>query len=160
METELLSISGLKELTGTCYEGGANIFLEGKATRTWMSSSMRCAWRSIALKTSCPAPPTSQSVVAINLSDQFPTLIVTVAGDVPLSELTRLGEDLADVIEELPGVLEVEAGGTRERQTEIIISPSIFEQYALTIGEISTNLTAANATVPAVQRAARAATLR
>ena len=149
METELLSISGLKELTATCYEGGANIFLEGEsdADVDVFVDAVRVAVDRA--KNELPRAADEPRVVAINLSDQFPTLIVTVAGDVPLSELTRLGEDLADVIEELPGVLEVEAGGTRERQTEIVISPSIFEQYALTIGEISTNLTAANATVPA-----------
>ncbi|QIK39838.1 efflux RND transporter permease subunit [Pontivivens nitratireducens] len=142
LETELSSIEGLKEMTGSAAEGYASVTLEfdpGFESEEAMSKVREAVDRA---KTDLPEDATEPSVNEVNTS-LFPILTTILSGPVPERTLIRIAEDLQDDMEALEGVLEVDIGGTREELLEVLIDPTVFETYNLTfeelIGQISRN---------------------
>ena len=142
LETELSSIEGLKEMTGSAAEGYASVTLEfdpGFESEEALSKVREAVDRA---KTDLPEDATEPSVNEVNTS-LFPILTTILSGPVPERTLIRIAEDLQDDMEALEGVLEVDIGGTREELLEVLIDPTVFETYNLTfeelIGQISRN---------------------
>ena len=124
LETELSSIEGLKEMTGSAAEGYASVTLEfdpGFESEEAMSKVREAVDRA---KTDLPEDATEPSVNEVNTS-LFPILTTILSGPVPERTLIRIAEDLQDDMEALEGVLEVDIGGTREELLEVLIDPTV-----------------------------------
>ena len=130
METSLKTISGIKEMTATAYEGGGNVLLEFQA-----GADLNKALDDVRTKVSeaerdLPEGTDEPTVNEVNISE-FPVLVVTLSGDVPERILTRAGRDLRDRIEEIPGVLDATLQGVRDDLVEVIIDPAKLSSYGL-----------------------------
>lgn len=130
MEQELSGIEGVKEMTASGYEGGANVMLEFTAG---FNSDKALDDVRVAVDKAKPDLPdeTDEPVVnEVNFS-LFPALIVVLSGDVPERVLLQVAQRLQDKIESLPQVLNADIAGDREEQMEIVVDPNAIESYGL-----------------------------
>ncbi len=148
MEEELRSIEGVKEMSGSSYEGGGNVLLEfdaGFDVDTALQDVREAVDR---VKPDLPEDADEPTVNEVNLS-LFPVLVVTLSGDVPERTLVRLARDLRDEIESVPTVLEVSIAGDRKEIVEIIVDPLLVESYGLNGSEIAQVVSRSNRLVAA-----------
>ncbi|MBU1986369.1 MAG: efflux RND transporter permease subunit, partial [Proteobacteria bacterium] len=87
------------------------------------------------------------SILEINLSE-FPILMLAVAGDVEESVLKRVAEELEDRIEAIPGVLEADLIGGREREIRVEFNPDRMAAYKLSFAEILQSVRSENVNIP------------
>jgi multidrug efflux pump len=136
MEQELKSIEGVKEMRSTAYEGGANVVLEFEAGFDSEQAKRDVQEKVDIAKVDLPDETDEPVVNEINIS-LFPIVVITLAGDIQERALLRLGDDLADEIEKIPAVLEVDIGGDREQQAEIIVDPVRLQSYGLANADVA-----------------------
>ena len=67
-------------------------------------------------------------ILEVNLAE-FPVLMVAVSGEVPETLLKGVAEELEELIEEIPGVLDVVLTGGRENQVRVEIDPDRMAAY-------------------------------
>lgn len=87
------------------------------------------------------------SILEINISE-FPILMIVVSGEVGERVLKQVAERLEDYIEDIPGVLDVELTGTRERQIRVEFDPDRLAAYRLSFMEIMTAIQRENVNIP------------
>jgi len=135
MEQELRGIEGVKEMTASAYEGGANVVLEFDAGFNPDIAIDDVRAKVDLAKPELPEETDEPTVHEVNLS-LFPVLVVTLSGPVPERTLLRLARDLQDEIEGLAEVLEAPIQGEREELVEIVIDPMLVESYTLDAREL------------------------
>ncbi len=136
VEQEVRSIEGIKEMTSTAYEGGANIMLEFDAGIDTDKALQDVREKVDKAKAEIPAEADEPTVTEVKMSRFDPMLILNLAGDVSERTLTRIAEDLQESIEGLGGVLEVNLVGSREELMEVIVDPLAMESYGLDQAQI------------------------
>jgi len=142
LETELASLSGLREISARGGEGMASVTLEFEPGFDSEEALDRVREAVDRARPDLPEDATDPSVNEVNTA-LFPVLTAVLSGPVPERTLNRLAEELRDGIEALPGVLEVDLGGARDALLEVQIDPTVFETYNISfeelIGQISRN---------------------
>ena len=99
-------------------------------------------------KADLPNETDEPSIHEVNVS-LFPVLVVTLSGAVPERTLLKIARELKDEIEAISAVLEVNIGGNREEQIEIMIDPTRVESYNLVAQDITRFMTRSNKLVAA-----------
>ena len=135
LEEELRSIEGIKEMTANAYEGGGNVVLEFDAGFDADQAEQDVREAVDRVRPDLPDAMDEPTVNEVNFS-LFPIILVTLAGDVPERTLVRLARELRDDLETIPSVLEVNIGGDREEQVEIIVDPLLIESYGLNANDV------------------------
>jgi len=130
MEQELATIEGVKEMTATGYQGGANVTLEFTAGFDADKAIDDVREAVDKVKPELPLETDEPSVNEVNFS-LFPVLVITLSGDVPERTLITVGKRLRDEVEKLTAVLEARVAGGREEQVEIVVDPRAVESYGL-----------------------------
>ncbi len=130
METELKSVESVKEMRSTAFQGGANVLLEFEAGFDADKALQDVREKVDIAKTELPEDAEEPRVNEVNFG-LFPVLVVTLGGDVPERTLLKLARDLQETLEGLSSVLEVNIGGDRDEQVELIIDPLLLDSYAL-----------------------------
>jgi multidrug efflux pump len=130
MEKELRGIDGVKKMTASGYEGGANLTLEFEAGFDADQAMTDVREKVDLAKPELPEDSDEPIVREVNFS-LFPVIAVTLSGDVPERLLLKLARDLRDKIEAVSAVLKVEIAGDREELLEILIDPIKLESYNL-----------------------------
>ena len=142
LETELSSITGLKQMTSRAGEGYSSVQLEFEPGFDASSALDKVKEGVDRAEPDLPEDATDPVGTEINTA-LFPILSVILSGPVPERTLNRLSQDLSDRIEGLTGVLEVDVGGDRDALLEVLIDPTVFETYNLSfeelIGQINRN---------------------
>ncbi len=87
------------------------------------------------------------SILEVNLAE-FPILMLAVAGDVEEGVLKRVAEELEDRIEGIPGVLEANLIGAREREIRVEFNPDRMAAYRLSFTEILQTIQSENVNIP------------
>ncbi len=87
------------------------------------------------------------SILEINLSE-FPILMVSISGAVSETVLKAIGEELEDRVEEIPGVLEVDISGGREREIRVEFDPDRLYAYHISLGEVISAIRQENVNIP------------
>jgi multidrug efflux pump len=130
METALKSISGIKKMTSTAYQGGGNVVIEFQAGADLAKALDDVRNKVAEARPELPDGADEPTVNEVNLSE-FPVLVITLSGDVPERVLAQAGRDLRDRIEELPGVLNADLQGVRDDLVEVVIDPGKLATYGL-----------------------------
>ncbi len=86
-------------------------------------------------------------VQEINLSE-FPILMVSVAGVADETVLKRVGEELQDWIQTIPGVLDVGLSGGREREIRVEFDPDRMFAYQISLAEVIRAVARENVNIP------------
>ena len=130
METRLKTITGIKQMTATAYQGGGNVLLEFQAGANLDKALTDVRNKVSDAKRDLPQGADEPSVNEVNISE-FPVLVVTLSGELPERVLTRAARELRDRIEEVPGVLDAALQGVREDLVEVVIDAAKLSSYHL-----------------------------
>jgi multidrug efflux pump len=130
METALKSITGIKKMTSTAYQGGGNVLLEFQAGADLAKALDDVRNKVAEARPELPQGADEPTVNEVNLSE-FPVLVITLSGDVPERVLAVAGRELRDRIEDLPGVLNGDLQGVRDDLVEVVINPGKLASYGL-----------------------------
>ncbi|NBC32610.1 MAG: AcrB/AcrD/AcrF family protein [Alphaproteobacteria bacterium] len=148
MEEELRSIEGIKEMTASAYEGGANVVLEFEAGFDADGAILDVREAVDRVRPDLPDSMDEPTVNEVNFS-LFPVIVVILSGDVPERTLVDIARSLRDEIEGIGSVLQVNIGGDREEVVEIVIDPLLVESYGLNGNDVATIVQRSNRLVAA-----------
>ena len=130
METRLKTITGIKQMTATAYQGGGNVLIEFLAGAN-LDKALTDVRNGVSdAKRDLPQGADEPTVNEVNISE-FPVLVVTLSGELPERVLTRAARELRDRIEEVPGVLDAALQGVRDDLVEVVIDPAKLSSYGL-----------------------------
>lgn len=136
LEEALVQVEGVKSLTSTCRMGGGNITLELDISRdvdlalqdvqTKVSQTLRILPRDMDTPTIAKSNPEDQPIMWITLSGPFPQRV--------LSDFTRYR--LKEKLQTIPGVGEITAGGTLDRNIRIWLDATRMDEKDVTVQDI------------------------
>ncbi len=149
MEQELRTLEGLKELTSTSRENGADVFVEFDAGVDPKEALLDVRERVDAAKAELPDDTDEPVVNEMKTSKMMPIMVLNLGGPVPERTLYRIATELKDKMEGLQGVLEVELAGDREELLEVVVDPLAMEGYGLQQEDILNFVTRNNRLVAA-----------
>lgn len=95
-----------------------------------------------------PKDATSPLVAKLNTSN-IPVLIVSVSSDLTPESLTNLGDILENELGKVSGVSDVAVSGVRPREISIIAHSEALRQHNISINQLISALSGANASAPA-----------
>ncbi len=130
------SIEGVKEMTASAYEGGANVQLEFDAGIDTKEALQDVREKVDLAKAKLPGETDEPTVHEVKMSRFDPMLVLNLAGNVPERTLTSIAKGLKEKFESLAGVLEVNLVGTREELMEVVVDPLAMESYGLDQAQI------------------------
>lgn len=150
LETELDGLEGLKEMRSNSMEGLSLISLEFFPEVDNATALQRVRDAVDIAKADLPSEAEEPVVEEFNFSS-FPVLVYNLIGGdrISRSELQELAEKLQDQIKLVPGVLDVDIYGGRDRQVLIEVDPHRLHYYDLSLAEVQTILRGTNRNVSA-----------
>src|SRR5947209_1040291 len=135
VETQLKSVSRVKEMRSTAFEGGGFVMLEFEAGFDSKSALADVRAKVDQAKHDLPREVDEPQVQEVNLS-LYPVLVVGLSGDVPERTLLRIARAAKNAIEQAPGVLSAELRGARDEAVEIILNPMLLASYGLSLDQL------------------------
>ena len=148
VETKLKSVSNVKEMRATAYEGGAYVLLEFQAGFDSKSALADVRAKVDEAKRDLPRDADEPTVQEVNLS-LYPVLVVSLAGDLPERTLLRLARAAKNTIEQVPGVISAELRGARDEAVEIVAEPMLMKSYGVSLEQLIAITQSSNSLVAA-----------
>jgi len=148
VETQLKSVSNVKEMRSTAYEGGGYVLLEFEAGFDSKSALADVRAKVDQSKRDLPRDADEPVVQEVNLS-LYPVLVVALSGEMPERSMLRLARAAKNVIEQVPGVLSAELRGSREEAVEIIVEPMLLKSYGVSLDQLISTVNASNSLIAA-----------
>src|ERR671925_2417672 len=136
VETQLKSVSNVKEMRATGFEGGGFVLLEFEAGFDSKAALADVRAKVDLAKHDLPREVDEPQVLEVNLS-LYPVLAVALSGDVPERTLLRIARAAKNAIEQAPGVLSAELRGSRDEAVEIILNPMLLASYGISLDTLS-----------------------
>ena len=151
LETDLEGIEGLKELKSTSSEGMSLISLEFDPSVKTETALARVRDAVDIAKGDIPADADEPVIKEFSLSGDVPVVVLSLVGsqNIALSQLYELGEKIEDVLERIPGVLDVKLHGGRDRVILIEVNPERLHYYKINMAQIQQTLAGTNRNVSA-----------
>jgi multidrug efflux pump subunit AcrB len=147
IEKEVGGVENLHKLTSTSREGVSVVSAEFEASANLDKSLQDVKDAVDRAKPKLPKDADDPVVLRITANDQ-PIFIVSLSGGLPPTELTRLGKEVQDQLELVPGVSNVDLSGTRDREADIVVRKEALESYGLSLSDVVAALGASNASLP------------
>ncbi len=137
LETDLEGIEGLKNLNSTSSEGMSLISLEFDPSVETETALSRVRDAVDIAKADIPTDADEPIIKEFSLSSE-PVVVLSLVGsqNITLSQLYELGEKIEDVLERIPGVLDVELRGGRDRVILVEVDPERLHYYKLNMAHI------------------------
>ncbi len=148
METRLKSIAGIKEMRSTGFQGGGNVVVEFQAGANLNKALDDVRNKVSDAKRDLPQGADEPTVNEVNISE-FPVLVVTLSGNVPVRAMTKAARELRDRIKDVHGVLNAALQGAREEQVELIVDPVKLSSYGVRLDQLVQGIGANNSLVAA-----------
>ncbi|HEY5218034.1 MAG TPA: efflux RND transporter permease subunit, partial [Pseudolabrys sp.] len=148
VETQLKSVSNVKEMRSTAYEGGGYVLLEFEAGFDSKSAIADVRAKVDDAKHDLPKDTDEPSVQEVNLS-LYPVLVVALSGDVPERTMLHIARTAKNAIEQVPGVLAAELRGSRDEAVEIVAEPMLMKSYNVSLDQLIAVTQASNSLVAA-----------
>lgn len=144
LESVLVNISGLKEITSTSSEQSSMIMLEFDYGTNLENKVNDVRDKIDMVKRSLPDDAGSPSIFQMDPSS-MPILRIAVSGDRSQNELRAVAEDIIqDRLEQIDGVASTSINGGQEAIVRVELSQNRLEAYGLTITGIAQSLAAQN----------------
>jgi multidrug efflux pump len=135
LEINLRSVEGLKTITARAYSGFAVVILEFDVNFNKQKALEDVRAQVDEARGLLPAETDPPTVQEFNTSLD-PVIAVSLSGQVPERTLLHLARDLKDEIKLVPTVLDVDIGGDRKEQLEIVIDPAKLESFGISQQEM------------------------
>ncbi len=151
LETELEGMEGLEELRSVSLEGMSLITIEFDPDIEIETALSRVRDSVDKARADLPSDIEDPIVKEFSFSGDIPVLVLNLVGSerVALSQLYDLAENLQEVLERLPGVLDVKLRGGREREILVEVDPERLRFYNLTLAQVQAVLLSSNRNVSA-----------
>ncbi len=147
LEKELGNVRDLKKMTSTSAEGVSLITLEFVPEVVIEDALQRVRDAVGRAESDIPAEAEDTQIREISFSD-VPIMLVTIAGPLDEAQLKKLGEDLEDRVERIPGVMNAVLSGGREREIKVLVDPTRLEHYGLSLTDVLGSIRNENVNVP------------
>ncbi len=135
IEKELSGLKGVKEITSTSAEGASTIAIEFLPD-VKIDDAMQYVRDKLDLaKAELPDDAEEPTQTEINIAD-FPIMMINISGDISPVRLKVIADELEEVIEAVPGVLNCDVLGALEREIRLEIDQDRLAAYQLTIPEL------------------------
>src|SRR5215468_9002613 len=151
IEYAVNTVSGVKRIYSNSRDGRSQVFVEFRLG-TDVTRAIQDARDKIALvRPTFPRDVKDPQVIRVQIEDNQPTVsLVVLSPTVELRELTSLTDQtIVKVLENIPGVAQIDVNGRVTRQILIQIKPSAMTSFGIGIDQVMTAVQNANQDVPA-----------
>ncbi len=148
IEKELAGLKGVKEIRSVSIEGMSHITIEFMPDIDIDDALQYVRDKVDLAEAELPEEAEEPTITEISFAD-FPVVIATLSGDVSPVRLKALADDLEELIESLPGVLDCDVQGALEREIRLEVDPDKLAVYDLTVSEVVGLVPAENVNVSA-----------
>jgi len=148
METKLKSVSNIKEMRSTAFEGGGFVLLEFEAGFDSKAALADVRAKTDEAKSELPRDAEEPIVQEVNLS-AYPVLVIALSGNVPERTMLVAGRTLKNALEQAPGVLSAELRGARDEAVEVVAEPMLMKSYGISLQDLISVTQASNTLVAA-----------
>ncbi len=135
MEKQLLTVSGLKELTATAQQGGAFLVLEFESDVD-PDKALQDVREAVDLAKGDLPTDTDEPIVREYSAGDDPILTIVLYGGLPERTMFRIADDLKDRLESIASVLRAEVSGKRDEVLEVIVDPAKLETYDISLSQL------------------------
>lgn len=94
-----------------------------------------------------PTDASAPQVLKVNFNDQ-PVIVASIAGDLPPTEFSTLGQTVSDDLKGITGVSTVTVTGVPDREVDVVVSKEKLVQYNLSLTGVIASIAASNVTLP------------
>lgn len=147
IESEVAVITGIDEIRSTSTEGVSSIIIEFVPDKDVTVAAQEVREKVDLAKPEFPSDVEDPIVSEIDFSE-FPIMSVNLLSSGSLSRLRETAEDLQDVLDNDPGVLEVDLIGGLEHEVQVNIDIARLQGYGLAIGDVVAAIQTENANIP------------
>jgi multidrug efflux pump subunit AcrB len=148
LERKLKSLKNIKEISSVSAEGASMVTVEYMPDVDIDDALQKVRDKVDQAKGELPGDLEDDPVIfEINLSE-FPIMKVAISADLGERVLKQIAEKFEDRFEEIPGVLEVDVTGVREREIRVEFDPDRMAAYKLSFTEILSLVQRENVNVP------------
>jgi len=148
IERKLKTLTEMKEMRSTSSEGNSMILIEFEPDTDIDGALQKVRDKVNESKQDLPDDLDDPTVAEVSAADIFPVMFVMVSGEVGLTRLKEIAEDLEDDIESIRGVLDAQVLGDLEREIRVEFDPDRLAAYGLTMAEIVLTVTRNNVDTP------------
>ena len=151
LETELDGVEGIEKLRSTSFEDLSIISIEFDPEVDTQVALARIRDAVDKAKGDLPNEAEEPIVKEFSFSGDVPVMVLNLVGEeqVALSELKDLADNLEDELKRIPGVLDVQVRGGREREVLVEVDPNRMRFYQLTLAQVQAVLRGTNRNVSA-----------
>ena len=147
LEKEIKGVNGVKKINSTSNQDYCIVDVEfnSKVSVPVAKQLIKDAVDKAAteLPNDLPAPP---SVKEVNISEQ-PIMFVNLAGNLPVSQLKKIADDLQDKIEALPEITRVDIVGALDQQVNVDVDLNKLRASRLSFTDINSAIARENITI-------------
>ncbi len=147
LENELAALRDIDTMSSTSAEGASVVSLEFEPDVDIESALQKVRDRVSRARPRLPGDVQEPVIREISFED-FPVLIVALAGDADPGVMQDEAERLQDALERIPGVLDVTLSGDATRQVRVQADPDRLAAYGLSLDDLTSAISQENANVP------------
>ncbi|MEX0652290.1 MAG: efflux RND transporter permease subunit [Candidatus Paceibacterota bacterium] len=141
------TLDEVKKITSSSQEGVSTVVVEFDASAD-IDDSIRDLKDAVdKIKPELPTDTNDPLVSDVNFVNQ-PVITFAIASDLPEQELVRLAQKVEEEIKRVPGVSDVNIGGFRERETQVIVNREALNTFNLRLLDVISAISRANNTFP------------
>lgn len=147
IESEVKGIKDIKKIISVSQESFSNVTIEFTPDVKIEDALQKVRDKVSSAKTKMPTDIEEPVINEINFSE-LPMLYVNLTGNFGLEKLKDAGDNIADKIEAIPGVLSVDVAGGLEREIKINVDANKIKYYNLALTDLSNAISSENMNIP------------
>ncbi len=146
VEEKVANIQGIKNLTSSSQLGLSTVTAEFNAEEDQKDAISRLR-EAVNGVTGLPEEALDPQVIEVNFSDQ-PIVTLGISGINDTRLLSLYAKKIADELETIPDVSQVDVVGERQEQIGVRVDPKVLQRYGLSLGQIMQGIRANNINAP------------
>ena len=147
LENKLKELRKVKVMRSTSAEGAGIVSVEFDPDIDIDDAVRKVREKVDLAKPKLPKDALEPVVKEISFED-FPIITVNLSANYSLVKLKQVGEDVQDVLEDIPGVLEVKLAGGVEREIQVLVDAAKLTHQGVSIGELQRAIGGENVNTP------------
>jgi multidrug efflux pump subunit AcrB len=147
IEDKLLSIEDVDDITSTSSQGVSSIVVNFDVDTDVDEAFDRVNERVDLAKVDLAENAEDPFIQKVSFDD-VPILVVSLAGPFSVPELNTYAEEVAEELERVGGVSEVQVTGGQDREVVVNVDKAALDKFQLSLSQVTSAIQAANSTVP------------
>jgi multidrug efflux pump subunit AcrB len=147
IESEVKGISDIKKITSTSQESFSSVVIEFNPNIEIDDALQKVRDKVSVAKTTMPNDIEEPVISEINFSE-LPILYINLSGNFGLAKLKDIGDNLADKIEGIHGILSVDVNGGLEREVKVNTDANRMKYYNVSFNDIIFAIQNENQNIP------------